>query len=119
MQQDITVQENALSILTGVLPKAIARINSLNNIVLADALFAGVPSSLVANRPDVKSYELAINIANANTGIAKANMYPSLTITAAAGGLILLKQAIGLIYRHRFLEQLQAALLNQYFNAGN
>jgi multidrug efflux system outer membrane protein len=85
LQQGLTVQENALSILTGVLPNAIPRVNSLNNIVLTDDLSAGVPSSLVANRPDVRSYELAINIANANTGIAKANMYPSLTITATGG----------------------------------
>jgi multidrug efflux system outer membrane protein len=33
----------------------------------------------------VRGYELAVEIANANTGIAKANMYPSLSITAAGG----------------------------------
>jgi multidrug efflux system outer membrane protein len=33
----------------------------------------------------VKSYELALTVANANVGIAKANMYPSLVITASGG----------------------------------
>jgi len=85
LQQNITIQENALSILTAVLPAAIERNGSIGNIVFPENLSAGVPATLVSNRPDVKSYELALNIANANTGIAKANMYPSLTITAAGG----------------------------------
>ena len=85
LQQNITIQENALSVLTAVLPAAIQRTNAISNIVFTENLSAGVPALLVSNRPDVKRYELALNIANANTGIAKANMYPSLTITAAGG----------------------------------
>ncbi len=85
LQQNITIQENALSVLTAVLPATIQRTNAISNIVFTENLSAGVPALLVSNRPDVKSYELALNIANANTGIAKANMYPSLTITAAGG----------------------------------
>jgi multidrug efflux system outer membrane protein len=85
LQQDIAVQENALSILTGILPEAIQRTKTITSVAFTDMVSAGVPSSLLANRPDIKSYELAIDIANANTGIAKANMYPSLTITAAGG----------------------------------
>ncbi|MCW3090636.1 MAG: transporter [Ferruginibacter sp.] len=85
LQQEITVQENALSILTGVLPAAVQRTGDISNTVFTDSLSAGVPTALLSNRPDVRSNELALNIANANTGIAKANMYPSLTITAAGG----------------------------------
>ena len=85
LQQNITVQENGLCVLTGVLPAAIQRTNSISNIAFTDSLSAGIPSALVANRPDVRGYELQLNIANANTGIAKANMYPALTITAGGG----------------------------------
>ncbi|MDN3659156.1 efflux transporter outer membrane subunit [Ferruginibacter paludis] len=85
LQQTIIIQENALSILTGVVPAAIERSSELKNIVAAQNISSGVPSQLVSNRPDVKIYELALTIANANTGIAKANLYPSLTITAAGG----------------------------------
>ena len=85
LQQTITIQENALSVLTGVVPAAIERSSELKNIVAAQNISSGVPSQLVSNRPDVKIYELALTIANANTGIAKANLYPSLTITAAGG----------------------------------
>jgi NodT family efflux transporter outer membrane factor (OMF) lipoprotein len=85
LQQNITIQENALSVLTGVLPATVLRTNAISNIAFAENLSAGVPALLVSNRPDVKTRELELNIANANTGIAKANMYPSLTITAAGG----------------------------------
>lgn len=85
LQQEQTIQENALSILSGVLPSAINRSNSISDIAFTDNLSAGVPSALLSNRPDVRSNELALTIANANTVIAKANMYPALTITAAGG----------------------------------
>jgi len=85
LEQNITIQENALSVLTGLLPAAVKRSASINDISYTENISAGIPASLVSNRPDVKSHELALNIANANTGIAKANMYPSLKITAQAG----------------------------------
>jgi outer membrane protein TolC len=40
---------------------------------------------MVSRRPDVRSNELALTVANANVGIAKASMYPALTITATGG----------------------------------
>jgi outer membrane protein TolC len=57
----------------------------LDEVPVKDNLSAGVPTALVSRRPDVKSYELALAIANANVGIAKASMYPTLTITATGG----------------------------------
>jgi multidrug efflux system outer membrane protein len=84
-EQNITIQENALRILTGALPDRIERSNTLDNIQITENLPSGLPSAIVSRRPDVKSAELALNIANAQVGIAKANMYPSLTITASGG----------------------------------
>lgn len=84
-EQDIALQENALRILTGELPDKIARNQKLNNISFTDNLSAGVPSALLSRRPDVKSQELALNIANAQVGINQANMYPALRITASGG----------------------------------
>lgn len=84
-EQDIALQENALSILTGELPDKIARNQILNNISFTDNLSAGVPSALLSRRPDVKSQELALNVANAQVGINQANMYPALRITASGG----------------------------------
>ncbi|HEY4063513.1 MAG TPA: efflux transporter outer membrane subunit [Puia sp.] len=85
IQQSILLQENALSILTGRLPNTIARGAALDDVPMKDTLSAGVPATLVAYRPDVRSSELALTIANANVGITKASLYPSLTITAQGG----------------------------------
>lgn len=85
LEQNLTIQENALSILAGQLPGAITRLASLDKISFPEQLSAGVPSAMLSRRPDVKSAELSLAISNANVGIAKASMYPSLSITAAAG----------------------------------
>lgn len=85
IEQDMTVQENALRILSGELPAAIDRQTKLNDYPLTDKLSTGVPSDLLSHRPDVRSSELALTIANARVGVAKANMYPSLVITASGG----------------------------------
>ncbi|WPV02561.1 efflux transporter outer membrane subunit [Mucilaginibacter sp. cycad4] len=84
-ERDINVQENGLSILAGKLPDAIERSAKLNDITFPETLSAGVPSAMVSRRPDVRSSELALNIANARVGIAKAQLYPSLTITGQGG----------------------------------
>lgn len=85
LEQAILLQENALSVLTGVLPAPISRSGTISNVSLSDDHAAGIPAALLQNRPDVRTRELALAIANANTGIARANMYPSLSITAAGG----------------------------------
>jgi NodT family efflux transporter outer membrane factor (OMF) lipoprotein len=84
-ERDINVQENGLSILAGRLPDAIERSVTLNDITFPETLSAGVPSAMVSRRPDVRSSELALNVANARVGIAKAQLYPSLTITGQGG----------------------------------
>ncbi|HVU99294.1 MAG TPA: efflux transporter outer membrane subunit [Puia sp.] len=85
LEQGILLQENALSILTGTLPRSIARSTTLEEVPVRDTLSAGVPAELVSRRPDVRSSELALTVANANVGITKASLYPSLTITAQGG----------------------------------
>lgn len=90
LQQAITIQENALRILSGNLPGVIARSISLEQVPLWDSLYTGIPASVTGNRPDVKASELALQAANANVGVAQASMYPKLSITAS-GGLNALK----------------------------
>nr|WP_199075295.1 efflux transporter outer membrane subunit [Pedobacter sp. ASV19] len=85
LEQSVGVQENALRILTGQLPSAVERQASLDQIVVPESLSAGIPSDMVSRRPDVKTLELALAIANAKVGVTKASMYPSLSITASGG----------------------------------
>jgi outer membrane protein, multidrug efflux system len=85
LQQSISIQENALQVLTGQLPGAVSRQVSLNAFATREGLSTGVPIAMVSRRPDVRSTELSLVAANANVGIAQANMYPVLTITAGGG----------------------------------
>jgi multidrug efflux system outer membrane protein len=48
---------------------------------------AGLPSSLLERRPDLREAEQNLVAANAAVGIAKANLFPSITLTALGGGI--------------------------------
>jgi multidrug efflux system outer membrane protein len=84
-EQNLALQENALKILTGALPDRVERSKTLNDVSFGDNLSAGLPTALVSRRPDVKSSELALAVANANVGINQASMYPALRISAQGG----------------------------------
>lgn len=85
LEQNIAVQENALSVLTGSFPNAKKRSILLSSVEVKNNAAIGIPSSLISRRPDVKSAELALKVANANVGITKADLYPALRITAQGG----------------------------------
>nr|WP_315232272.1 TolC family protein [uncultured Flavobacterium sp.] len=85
LEQNIAIQENALSVLTGSFPNSKQRSIRLSSIEVKNNASIGIPSSLVSRRPDVRSAELALKVANANVGITKADLYPSLKITAQGG----------------------------------
>lgn len=82
---NIAVQENALRILCGDYPDSIQRSGSLDVNALHDVFDAGVPAALLSRRPDVKAAEFAVMSATAKTGLAKAAMYPRLSITPQIG----------------------------------
>ena len=85
LEENIAIQENALQILTGQLPGAIQRQNGLDQFAMTENLSTGLPASMVSRRPDVRSNEMALVAANAQVGVAQANMYPALNITAGGG----------------------------------
>jgi len=85
LEKSLVLQENALSVLIGTLPKSIERTSRLERISVPENLSAGFPSSMLSRRPDIKSAELALSAANAKVGVAKASLYPALVITASGG----------------------------------
>jgi outer membrane protein, multidrug efflux system len=85
IEQSIIVQENNLQLLTGQFPGTVSRRTQLDEYVGPAELSTGLPIAMVSRRPDVRTAEMELQIANARTGIAQANMYPALNITAGGG----------------------------------
>jgi NodT family efflux transporter outer membrane factor (OMF) lipoprotein len=82
---NIAVQENALQILCGEYPDKIVRSGNLEVAEFSVSMPSGIPASLLSRRPDVKAAEYAVMSANAKTGLAKATMYPTLSLTPSIG----------------------------------
>ncbi len=85
LQEKLALQENALSQLTGQFPQSIERHAQLSSIQIPAQLTVGIPAAVVSHRPDVRAAEMDVEIANQKVGIAQANMYPNLNITANGG----------------------------------
>lgn len=85
LEQSISIQENALSLLTGTLPASVYRSKNLNEIAPATQVASGYPVALLSNRADVRGAEYALRAVNESVGVAQAAMYPSLNITASGG----------------------------------
>ncbi|OAH76093.1 RND transporter [Chryseobacterium sp. FP211-J200] len=85
LEQNIAIQENALSILVGENPDKISRTIEMSDSSLPQNISAGIPAAMVSRRPDVRQQELVLLESNSIVGIAQANMYPALKITANGG----------------------------------
>ncbi len=81
----IEQQENQLCILLGRNPGGLARGPALTSQVLRAEVPAGLPSSLLERRPDIRAAEQLIVAANADIRQAKAAYYPQLTLTGLFG----------------------------------
>lgn len=81
---------NQLSLLTGDMNLAVSGLpaasQELSAMPLPPIPPAGLPSSLMEARPDIRQAEEQMVAANANIGVAKAALYPSISLTANYGG---------------------------------
>ena len=79
--------ENALTLLVGQ-PPAGAPTGAMPGDQQLDALSAlpsGLPSDLIARRPDIRAAEQRLKAANASIGAARAAFFPRISLTAAVG----------------------------------
>ena len=111
LEYKLTQAQNSFALLLGVTPQDFPR-GDLNGVDFKQELFVGVPAQLLSRRPDVQQAEYDLHIAFYNTNIARANLYPSLTITGEGGW------AQALSSPGAFFLSLAGKLTQPIFNAG-
>lgn len=86
-QTQVAQDKNALNLLAGEsVPESLlpGTLQSLGDSSIA-LIPAGVSSSVLLRRPDIQEAEHNLKSANADIGAARANFFPSISLTASAG----------------------------------
>ncbi|MDC8106819.1 MULTISPECIES: TolC family protein [Chryseobacterium] len=85
IRQQITEKENEINALLGRFPQPIVRTKESFMSTIPQTVYTGIPSQLLANRPDIKQAELELKSAKLDVEAARKEFYPSLEISAALG----------------------------------
>lgn len=85
VEQQIVETENKINFLIGRPPQHIQRDSEGFIEKAIDTVYAGIPSQLLQNRPDIRRAEYELAAAKLDVKVAKANFYPSLGIKAGVG----------------------------------
>jgi multidrug efflux system outer membrane protein len=85
LERRIAVKENELSVLLGRSPGDMPRGNALTEQAVPPEIPAGVPSLLLARRPDLLEAEQRLVAANARVGEALASFFPKIGLTSVYG----------------------------------
>lgn len=82
----VAQDENALALVAGApVPAGLLPATLTDSVSAVAELPAGIPSDVLARRPDILQAERALRAANASIGAARAAFFPSISLTAAAG----------------------------------
>jgi multidrug efflux system outer membrane protein len=85
LEEQIQQQENALRLLLGENPGPVVHQDPNALTPPPQDLPAGLPSQLLERRPDIQQAEATLIAANAQIGVARAQFFPNLSISAAGG----------------------------------
>jgi NodT family efflux transporter outer membrane factor (OMF) lipoprotein len=85
LEAQLQQSTDALALLTGVLPETLDVPDGSLADLSAPPIAAGIPSELLARRPDVAEAEAQLIAANANVAAAHAAFLPSVQLTAEGG----------------------------------
>lgn len=85
IRQEITEKENEINALCGRFPQPIVRSKEDFMTMIPQTVYTGIPSQLLANRPDIKQAELELKSSKLDVEAARKEFYPSLEISATLG----------------------------------
>lgn len=85
IRQEITEKENQINALCGRYPQPIVRSKESFMSTIPQTVYTGIPSQLLANRPDIKQAELELKASKLDVEAARKEFYPSLEISATLG----------------------------------
>ncbi len=85
IRQQITEKENEINALLGRYPQPIVRAKENFMSTIPQTVYTGIPSQLLANRPDIKQAELELKASKLDVEAARKEFYPSLEISATLG----------------------------------
>jgi multidrug efflux system outer membrane protein len=85
IESQIVAKENQISILLGKNPAPIPRGTPMYAQPIVPTVPAGLPSTLLTRRPDLRQAEEQLVRANALVGVAKAEFFPKLSLTGLLG----------------------------------
>jgi outer membrane protein, multidrug efflux system len=84
-ERQIALKEDQISVLLGRNPDSVIHAAKLLDEVVPPEIPVGLPSALLERRPDVLAAEEQVRAANAQIGVATANFFPQLGLTALLG----------------------------------
>jgi len=85
IKQRIVETENRINFLVGRFPQHVDRSTETFDNLVPQVVQAGLPSQLLANRPDIRQAEFNLEAAKLDVKSARARFYPQLGITAGIG----------------------------------
>lgn len=85
IKQRIIETENRINFLVGRYPQPVQRNSTNFTELVPDTVYAGLPTQLIQNRPDVRQAEYILTASKLDLKVARACFYPSLRISAGVG----------------------------------
>jgi multidrug efflux system outer membrane protein len=85
LERAIAQKENEINFLVGRAPGPVTRTASLLGVEAPPEVPAGMPSTLLERRPDIREAEQQLVAANAQIGVAVASFFPKIGLSAIAG----------------------------------
>jgi NodT family efflux transporter outer membrane factor (OMF) lipoprotein len=116
LQKQLAQQRIQLTVLAGHFPsEEVSQTFDLASLQLPEELPLSLPSTLLAQRPDIQAAQAQLHTASAEIGVAIANMLPQFTINASYGNAV---TDIGSLFAGPGIWSLGAGLTTPIFRGG-